>query len=58
MNSKFEVFNLLSKFYASNTTNNERKEVEAKLAEFGKLKTSFMEPYSILYRPKRYNACE
>jgi hypothetical protein len=36
LDTKFEVFTLLSKFYASNTTNQTRKEVEERLSELGK----------------------
>jgi hypothetical protein len=35
LDTKFEVFTLLSKFYASNTTNQTRKDVEERLAELG-----------------------
>jgi len=36
LDTKFEVFTLLSKFYASNTTNQTRKEVEERISELGK----------------------
>jgi len=42
MESKFEVFNLLSKMYAGNTTNKERKMAETRLNEMGKTRIMIM----------------
>ena len=35
MDSKFQLLSLLSKLYASNTSNAERKETERTLAQYG-----------------------
>lgn len=36
LDTKFQVLNLLSKLYAGNTTNEERRATEQNLAELGK----------------------